>query len=132
MIGAGTKFFRSNDGVAWTQVTKVLDLTPPGMTRSSSEKSYLENTANAKSYEPGMIDPGEMEITLEFAKADAAQVALKGDFDTKSNFHYKVVYPDNTKHTFEGHITDWGIELPKKKPLLVKSKLSYQRLYQKA
>ena len=125
MIGAGTTFNRSNDGTAmsWTQVTKVLELTPPGMTRGSSEKSYLESVDNAKSYEPGMIDPGEMEVTLEFEKGDAAQVALKADFNTKANFFYKIIYPDNTFHSFQGHITDWGIELPKEETVTRKIKI---------
>ena len=125
MIGAGSKFFRSDDGTAlsWEQVSKVLDLTPPGMTRGSSEKSYLESVTNSKSYEPGMIDPGEMELVLEFDKADLAQVALKADFETKSNFHYKIVYPDNTFHSFQGHITDWGIELPKEETVSRKIKI---------
>ena len=123
MIGAGTKFLRSDDGSVYAQVTKVLDLTPPGMTRGSSEKTYLEATNNAKSYEPGMIDPGEMEVTLEFAKEDPAQVLLKADFNTKANFYYKVVYPDNTFHSFMGHITDWGMEVPKEETVTRKIKI---------
>ena len=123
MIGAGTKLFRSDDGAVWAQISKVLDLTPPGMTRGSSEKSYLESVTNAKSYEPGMIDPGEMEMTLEFDKADAAQAALKSDFTTQANFHYKLVYPDNTFHSFMGHITDWGMELPKEETVSRKVKI---------
>tara|TARA_B100000809_G_C14807187_1_gene412447 strand:+ start:150 stop:557 length:408 start_codon:yes stop_codon:yes gene_type:complete len=123
MIGAGTRFFRSDDGAIWTQVSKVLDLTPPGMTRGSSEKTYLESLTNSKSYEPGMIDPGEMEATLEFDKTDTAQIALKADFDTKANFHYKVVYPDNTFHSFMGHLTDWGMEVPKEETVSRKVKI---------
>jgi hypothetical protein len=123
MIGAGTKFLRSDDGVNYTQVTKVLDLTPPGMTRGSNEKSYLESATNSKSYEPGMIDPGEMEVTLEFEKGDPAQVELKADFNTQANFYYKLVYPDNTFHSFMGHITDWGMELPKEETVSRKIKI---------
>lgn len=123
MIGAGTTFNRSDDGTTYAQVTKVLDLTPPGMTRGSSEKSYLESATNSKSYEPGMIDPGEMEVTLEFDKADPAQIALKADFNTKANFFYKIIYPDNTFHSFEGHITDWGMELPKEETVVRKIKI---------
>ncbi len=126
MIGAGTKFHRSADGVAFTRVAKVLDLTPAEQTRSSSEKSYLDEETNYKRFEPGMIDPGELSLVLEFDSKDAGQVALKADFDTKGNFHYKVEYPDGSTDVFEAHITGWGKSVPKEETIqrTVKFKVS--------
>lgn len=124
MIGAGTKFYRSVDGTptSWTQIAKVLDLSAPSLTRGSSENSYLEDAANTKSYEPGVIDPGECDLTLEWDKTDAAQVLLKADFETKSNFHYGILYPDGTFDSWLGHMTEWGKETPKEETIKRKVK----------
>lgn len=122
MIGASSRFYRSDDGTTWTQVAKVLDLTPPSLTRGSTENTYLEDAGSTKSYEPGIIDPGECDLVLEWDKADAAQVALKSDFETKSNFHYGIRYPDNTFDTWQGHMTEWGKELPKEETIKRKVK----------
>lgn len=126
MIGQGTRFYRSNTGgtaiADWDQIAKVLDLTPPSMTRGSSENSYLENVNNSKNFEPGIIDPGESEITLEWDKADAAQTALKSDVTTKSNFWYGIRFPDDTFYVFKGHITDWGMDLSKEETIKRKVK----------
>lgn len=126
MIGAGTKFFRSDDGVAFVRVAKMLDVTPPEQTRSSSEKSYLDEESGFKSFEPGTIDPGEMSLVLEFDSKDPGQAALKADFTTKGNFHYKIQYPDGSTDVFEAHITGWGKSVPKEETIqrTVKFKVS--------
>ncbi len=128
MIGAGTKLYRSNDGTVWEQIAKVLDLSPPSITRGSSEKTYLEDTNNAKSFEPGMLEPGECEFALEWDKGDAMQAKLKADLLTKSNFHYGIRFPDDSFDKFEGHITDWGKELPKEETIQRKVKIKLATL----
>lgn len=122
MIGAGTRFYRSDDGEIWEQIAKVMDLSPPGITRGSSEKTFLEDTNNSKSFEPGMIEPGECELSLEWDKTDPMQAKLKADLMTKSNFHYGIRFPDDSFDTWPGHITEWGKELPKEETIQRKVK----------
>jgi hypothetical protein len=128
MIGSGTKFHRSDDGVAFTRIANILDLSPPEQTRSSSEKSYLDDETGFKTFEPGMTDPGEMTLALEFDTKDSGQVALKADKETKGNFYYKIEYPDLSTEVFQAHITGWGKSVPKEETIqrTVKFKLSGQ------
>ncbi|BDM66225.1 hypothetical protein NFHSH190041_36770 (plasmid) [Shewanella sp. NFH-SH190041] len=117
MIGAGTQFFRSDDGTTYTRVAKLMDLTPPEESRSSSEKTYLDDTTNYKTFEPGMIDPGELSLALEFDITDAGQNALKADKGIKGNKYYKIVYPDGSSDAFMGHITGWGKSISKEETI---------------
>ncbi len=117
MIGSGTQFHRSEDGTTYTRIGKIMELNAPEQSRASSEKTYLDNSDNYKSFEPGMIDPGEMTISLEYDPDDAAQNLLKNDFNTKSNFYYKITYPDGSHDTFQGHITAWGKAVPKEETI---------------
>jgi len=130
MIGSGTKFFRSNDGVTYTRIAKLLDITPAEQTRSSSEKSYLDSDDSFKRFEPGTTDPGELSAILEFDSKDTGQQALKDDKQTKSNFFYKIEYPDGSYDSFEAHITGWGKSVTKEETIqrTVKFKLSGEYL----
>ena len=117
MIGSGTQFSRSADDTTYTRIGKIMEMSAPEQSRASSEKTYLDNNDNYKQFEPGMIDPGEMTLTIEYDKDDAAQNELKNDFDTKSNFYYKITYPDGSTDKFQGHITGWGKAIPKEETI---------------
>ena len=126
MIGSGTKFYRSDDKLAWTRIANILDLTPPEESRNSSEKTFLDNDTNYKEFEPGMIDPGELSLVLEFNLADAGQAKLKEDKSTKANIWYKTEYPDGSSDIMSAHITGWGKSVPKEETIqrTVKFKIS--------
>lgn len=122
MNGQGTTFSRSADGTTWVAYADVADISAPEITRSSSENGYISDTAGYKEFEPGMKDPGEMEVTLKWLPGDANQALLRNDLDTNDNLHYRIDYPDGSKHTFMGHITSWGINLSKEETIMRKVK----------
>ena len=134
MIGAGTKFYRSDDGVLFERVSNILELTPQEETRTSSEKSYLDSESGYKEFEPGMTDPGELSLALEFDINDVGQEKLKADKGTKTNIWYRTEYPDASTDTFKGHITGWGKAVPKEETIqrTVKFKLSGEIVEAKA
>lgn len=110
MYGSGTLFQRSSDGVAFTTVAEVADLTPGEETRASTERPLLADTSAVITTKPGAITPGEVSVKLYWKPDDPGQIALKADFNTQANFHYRILYPDGSKDTFPGHITKWGKE----------------------
>lgn len=111
MYGSGTKFQRSPDsGVTFVDVAEVADLTPGEETRASTERPLLADPSSVITTKPGAITPGECQLKLYWKPDDPAQIALKQDFSTQDNFHYRILYPDGSTDTFPGHITKWGKE----------------------
>lgn len=110
MYGSGTTFQRSSDGTTFTTVAEVAEITPGEETRASVERPLLADTNAVITTKPGAITPGELGLKLYWKPADPGQVALKADFATQENFHYRIVYPDGSTDTFPGHITKWGKE----------------------
>lgn len=118
MIGAGTTFARSDDGIIYdTNLANIVELDFPTETKSTSEISFLDSVDNYKEFEAGMIDAGEVSLTLKWDVSAAGQVALRGDFEAKNAFFYQITMPDGTEYTFKGVVTEWGKSLPKEETI---------------
>lgn len=125
--GYKTKFLRSPDGTTYTQVAGLLDIDLFEITRGSSDNSPIDGTDGYMQFDPvGLRDPGEVSLTLIWNESDTGQQALRTDLDGDNNGYYKVVYPDGTEVEFIGHITGWGMAVPKDDKITrtVKFKLS--------
>lgn len=112
--GYKTQFLRSDDGVAYTQVAGLLDIEPGEESRGSSDVTTIDGTSGYMDFDPvGLRDAGEVSITLIWNEGDTGQQALRGDYDSDTNGYYQVLYPDGTEVEFVGHITGWGVAVPK-------------------
>ena len=84
------------------------------MSRDTSEDSFLDSAEIYKEFVAGMIDAGELSLTLKWNKADTGQVALLAAFDAGDGIVYgKITFPDNTTYTYVGVVTGAGKEVPK-------------------
>lgn len=109
MYGSGTTFSRSADGLEpFVVLAEVAEITPGEETRASVERPLLADTNSVVTTMPGAVTPGECQVKLYWKPDDTGQIALKADFNTQANFHYRITYPDGTTETFPGHITKWG------------------------
>jgi len=116
MIGATTTHALSgDDGVSYAVNTvKVKELGFPEMSRDTSEDSYLDSAEIYKEFVAGMIDAGELSLTLKWAIADAGQVALMAAFDAgDGTVKGQIKFPDNSTYTYVGVVTGAGMEVPK-------------------
>lgn len=115
MIGYKTKFYRSTDGVSFSQIAKLIDMENYEISRDTFEKTLIDNSDGAdgyKSYGAGLKDAGEVSLTLEWSPTDTGQQDLSGDLDTDADRWYRVEYPDGTTATFKALLTGWGKSLP--------------------
>lgn len=123
MNGQGTTFGRSSDGISYSTMAKIADISAPEVTRGSSEQSYIDDPAGWKEHTPGLKDGGEIEATLKWNPDDTGQQELKADLELNDNVHYRIVYPDGTADEFMGHITSWGKDLSKEDDIMRKVKI---------
>jgi predicted secreted protein len=58
----------------------------------------------------GVIKTGELTITCNSLIADAAQIAVKKDWEDKTSAVYTIAFPDGTGFTGTGYITEYEYE----------------------
>lgn len=110
MQGQGAKFYRSEDGVTYTQVAGLVDIpNEPEFTRGSAETSLMDQDGPFMTFDPNvLIDAGSLGIVLAWAVGDTAQDALYADLLDPVNKYYRCEYPSGDTFDFPGHITNWG------------------------
>jgi hypothetical protein len=122
MRGIGTRLFRSVDGTidSYVQLTGIMNLTVPEMTRGATDITPLDTQDNTKKYEAGIADVGEAEFDLIYDQASSVQATLTADYDSGDTVFYKILYPDGSIQTFPGFTTKLGREIPKEESILRK------------
>ena len=95
IIGFGHEF--QVNGVALAQV---IDITGPGIKVNDVDKTHADQDEPWKEFIPGLIDGGEVKVTLNYTEANAAAVlALVGVAGNK----YTVLFSDGYAWTFDGY-----------------------------
>jgi hypothetical protein len=122
MRGIGTRLFRSVDGTidTYTQLSGIMNLTVPEMTRGSTDITPLDTQDDVKEYEAGIGDVGEGEFDLIYDPSDVTQQTLKDDYDSGDTVFYKILYKDSSIQLFKGFTTKLGREIPKEESILRK------------
>lgn len=119
-IGAGsihevsTDATSVTDGLAtWINTAKLKDLGAPEESRDTSEDAYIDEVSGYKEFVAGMVDAGEMALTLKWDEADVGQVALNAAFEGDGQIYGRITFTTGAKFTYYGLVTGRGIEIPK-------------------
>ena len=116
MIGATTSHALStDDGTTYdVDTTEIKELGFPSMSRDTSEDAYIDNPEIYKEFVAGMVDAGELSLTLKWKSADAGQVQLMAAFDSADGMvQGQITFPDGWKYQYKGVLTNAGREVPK-------------------
>jgi hypothetical protein len=89
-------------------IGEVMNLSLGGISVNPVETSHLRSTSNAKTFISGMIDAGEISLTINYAKAQ---------FNTligllRSSQAFVLTMPDSSTLTGSGILTSLGLEIP--------------------
>lgn len=110
--GSKTKFEYGDgetvaDSETWVAFAKVTDLTPPKPEIDDIDVSHMESPDEWKEYEPGWKEGGEVDVTIQYAKAqNAAVLALLG---VKHGF--RITFVDGSKWQWDGYLKSTGNEV---------------------
>src|SRR5437764_982059 len=94
-IGQGVLVQRGNaDGPpeTFTSLAEVSDHKGPGVKVSAEEATNQDSLNNTMEFIPGMIDPGELDVTLNFADGTAYKQLL-ADAVARSVHNYRILFP---------------------------------------
>lgn len=112
MIGKGTTFgmetTAGND--TYTLLAEVFEITPPTETVDAIDFTHMASPNFTREFGPGLINPGEASLAMNFIPGNSADVALRGAMREVRGC--RVTFPNGATWTFDGFITSIGAETP--------------------
>lgn len=95
------------DSATWTPFAGVTEATPPTPEADDIDVSHMGSEEQFREFTAGWADGGEVELTLQYAKAQAATVY--GLFRQDKGF--KVTFSDGSHWGVTGYIKSFGDEI---------------------
>lgn len=113
MIGHGSAFSIGDSGgtEVFTAVAEVFSITPPVFRRDVVDATHMGSAERFREFIPGLIDPGEVTIQLNFDPGGSAQTSLFAKLNTGAS-NYRITYPDATIWTFSAFMTGFNNDDP--------------------
>lgn len=87
----------------WTEIGEAFSITPPNPSRESTEFTHLKSPNKTREHKPGMIEPGEASLSLNYTPAARAKVDAL--FVAPGIQEFQIGYPDGATETFFGFLT---------------------------
>ena len=112
ITGLKTKFQRATDdglgGTTWTNVAGVANISPPQLERDVVEVEDLDPIDEIKQKLAGLIDAGEVSLTLNFDPANTGHAALEADFYAGDAKQYRILLPNSYAWTVSAFVSSWA------------------------
>ncbi|MFE4691754.1 MULTISPECIES: phage tail tube protein [unclassified Streptomyces] len=113
----GTQFRRDTNGAGtFASIANVSDISGPSRSREAIEVTSHDSPNKHREFIKGLMDGGEVEITLNYDPASSTHAALDADFEEDDLRDYQVVLlpgePDEHTWQFKALITDLSDEFP--------------------
>jgi predicted secreted protein len=78
----------------FTALGKVINFNGPGLTGKSIDVSALDNVSGFREKVQGLNDGGQLSVELEFMPDDDQHQKLLGDYYTRTQRNFSVLWPD--------------------------------------
>lgn len=109
--GMGFAHRTSNEGVTpkvWADLGEAYSITPANTTRSAVEFTHLKSPNKTREYKPGMIEPGDYNVALNYTKATKTKVDTL--FSAGGLQEFQTTFPDGSTETIFAFLTGKAIE----------------------
>lgn len=106
--GLKTKFFRGSDpgtGIVYTEIAQIASITPPQPEREIVEVEELDPPGEVRKKLVGLIDAGEVSVTLNFDPTNTGHLDLESDFQAGAAVSYRIKLPNGYGWTFDAICT---------------------------
>ncbi len=103
--GLRSKFYRSEDGTQFTEIAQLASIQPPQPEREVIEVDELDPPGDVRKKLVGLIDAGEVVVTLNFDPTNEGHLTLEQDFRDGAAKHYRIKLPNSFGWTFQGFVT---------------------------
>ncbi len=107
--GLKTKFYREGDTQGtFEEIAQVASITPPQAEREVTEVDELDPPGEVRKKLAGLIDPGEVTVTLNFDPDNQGHLDLEQDFRAGTWRQYRIKLPNGYGWTFTGIVTAYS------------------------
>lgn len=112
MIGKGTTFGMETTAGSgtYTVLAEVFEISPPTETVDAIDYTHMTSPDFTREFGPGLIDPGEATIALNFIPGNTSEAQLRAAMREVRGC--QVTFPNGATWTFDGFITSIGAETP--------------------
>lgn len=103
-IGYGIVFARGNDDgppETFTALGELIDITPPAEVVDDIEASHHGSPNAGKEYIPGMIEPGEISLTIAHVPGSTADTQINTDLRARQARNWQITYTDKEGNVIE-------------------------------
>lgn len=110
--GHSTKFYygtlpTQNASTSWFEIGQITEISPPELEADDVEVSNMQSPEQFKQFDPGWADAGEVELTVQYTKAQAT--TLYGIFRQPKLF--KIQFEDGSVWEYQGYVKKLGGEI---------------------
>lgn len=110
-IGYGSLSELSTDGGSiWASLGQVTSLTPPALAVDAIDVTHMQTTSGTREFIPGLMDPGECSMEMNFLPGSASEALILSVLRTKVKL--RNTYPGGETSTFDAIITGYAPAVP--------------------
>jgi predicted secreted protein len=90
------------------------DISFSGMESDEIEITTHNNAVNGRAKEkiPGLIDPGSLDIEINYIATDATHVAVRNAWQTQTKKNFQILSPQGDLSTFSGYVMSLPVTYP--------------------
>ncbi|MFN4176423.1 phage tail tube protein [Phenylobacterium sp.] len=112
IIGHTTTFYvetTAGSSPSFTKLGEVTAISPPGATTDAVDVTHMESADGIREFIPGLTDPGEVSLTLNWIPGDTTDDFILAWSDKRA---CKIRFPNGVTWTFDGFKTSFQPDTP--------------------
>lgn len=95
-IGWGSEFYLANAAGVLKALDEVTEVALPEETVDDVEVTHMKSPGRRKEYKPGLIEPGDGQVTLNYVPGSATDILLREAQNSGKVRAFKTTLPDET------------------------------------
>jgi hypothetical protein len=113
-IGFGAKFSVEDAPGSgnFVDAVEVTDISPPAPKTDAVDATHMQSPNFTREFIAGLVDPGEVQIKMNFAPQSATDVALEAWRNNREKRACRITFGNTHSWTFQALVTDYVTTTP--------------------
>jgi hypothetical protein len=104
----------TSNGTTENKIAAVRSISGPGVSGNDVDTTTLDSSSNFRTFTPGLLDPGELTISMIYDPTDVGHKRLTRYMGSRINANFKVCETSTagTVQSFSGYVKGMSREIP--------------------